>query len=1176
MKSSVPACDAFLSYSHADGEWVHGWLLPRLEEAGVRVRVDVSAFHPGRPILENIERAVAGCRHTLAVLTPAWIESEWAEMEAILAQTGDPAARRRRLIPLLLAPCSVPARIAMLSGADFTRQEGWDDSLRLLLASLRGDGTADTPAPLVRLPREAPFLVPFGRTARIVGREAELARLRDVLAPATDGASSRAAALAGMGGAGKTQLAVAYTFSFRASHPDGVFWLNASRPLLHEFAALAEALEVAARDAPVDKAARAAWAYLHERPQALVVYDDVTDALRLNEPFAYGMVPLGLPCAVLLTTRDRRAPAGVAEIPVGPVAEDAALRILLRARPEILSAAHPEYDAARAVCRVLGRLPLALELTAAYLARYADVAPSGYLARLRAKGALATTDEVAESDVAPAQLATRYQAGLTAALRTQWERLRETGARFLLVACALFEPGAFVPAARLGLMAGLEGDAGALGRVSPLQRAVTHLHELSLVDELSAGRLLLHPLVHEFAAGVAPTGILGEMSLRLAEALEDAGRLEGQVSRRGIDEVVDDLRSVLRLPGGDADETGERLRVLERVLDRNAHELRGSRADEEPVRFLQQVLVRAEIGRAAPLARSAARQLASGEGGYLRLVWHAGGESPELVRVMAGRRRIYCLAALPDGRRVVSGHSGGRIAVWDAGTGRLERTLKLPPSRRHWNLVKALVALADGRRIAAGMEDGTIAILDLETGNVLREFRNDDEEIRGLAALPDGQRIVSGAYRTLTLWDADTGRELDSNEVPYGMNALTLLPDGHTVVEGDREAVLCLWDTDSGRRTCIPVGGGEIYAVAGLPDGRIAAAAGIGPLAIVDPATEDVEEHEGHGAVIYGVSVLDDGRVVTGSWDRTLRVWDPLTWTVTRVLTGQMYGVSSLAVLPDGRRLVSAEDTRIRLWDLGAPVALRESDGAGEVIALAMLDDGRVLARMKPRPSLHVEPGLHDRLRAWELDSGRESPVFPDDEARIGGLSEILRGAYLNLPRNNWQLPIGCEDPDGVRVTLALPDGRRIDVAWEEGALRVRDVATRADVCMLKGHEDTVWSVAVLPDGRLISASSDTTIRVWDLQTPSVAMVLRGHGAQVPSVAVIADGRIASVSLDQTLRIWSVGTAREIAAYRGESPFLCVASSPDGRSVLAGDATGAVYHLAFEEPQSGISAREVR
>ena len=66
----------------------------------------------------------------------------------------------------------------------------------------------------------------------------------------------RPTVLVGLGGIGKTQLAVESAHAHRNDYPSGVFWLNAINPLLIEFSDLAEKLEMADRETPRDKAAR--------------------------------------------------------------------------------------------------------------------------------------------------------------------------------------------------------------------------------------------------------------------------------------------------------------------------------------------------------------------------------------------------------------------------------------------------------------------------------------------------------------------------------------------------------------------------------------------------------------------------------------------------------------------------------------------------------------------------------------------------------------------------------------------------------------------------------------------------------------------------------------------------------------------------------------------------------
>jgi DNA-binding MarR family transcriptional regulator len=129
--------DVFISYSHADRAWVWNELLPRLERAGLRVCIDDRNFEIGRHKLVNIERAVEDSRHTLIVLTPAWIVNEWSEFEGLLTSGADPAARRRKLLPLKLKPCKLPPHISLLTCADFTQPHERACQFRRLLEQLQ-------------------------------------------------------------------------------------------------------------------------------------------------------------------------------------------------------------------------------------------------------------------------------------------------------------------------------------------------------------------------------------------------------------------------------------------------------------------------------------------------------------------------------------------------------------------------------------------------------------------------------------------------------------------------------------------------------------------------------------------------------------------------------------------------------------------------------------------------------------------------------------------------------------------------------------------------------------------------------------------------------------------------------------------------------------------------------
>lgn len=128
----------FISYAAADRQWVFETLLPQIEQAGHRVIVDVRDFPPGMSRADAIAWAIANSRHTIAVLTPAYVADEWQALEALTTRTADPAAWRRKLLPLRLKPCATPASIAAiaLEVADLTDPYAARYALARLLKAL--------------------------------------------------------------------------------------------------------------------------------------------------------------------------------------------------------------------------------------------------------------------------------------------------------------------------------------------------------------------------------------------------------------------------------------------------------------------------------------------------------------------------------------------------------------------------------------------------------------------------------------------------------------------------------------------------------------------------------------------------------------------------------------------------------------------------------------------------------------------------------------------------------------------------------------------------------------------------------------------------------------------------------------------------------------------------------
>ena len=117
-----------------------------------------------------------------------------------------------------------------------------------------------------------------------------------------------------------------------------------------------------------------------------------------------------------------------------------------------------------------------------------------------------------------------------------------------------------------------------------------------------------------------------------------------------------------------------------------------------------------------------------------------------------------------------------------------------------------------------------------------------------------------------------------------------------------------------------------------------------------------------------------------------------------------------------------------------------------------------------------------------------------------------------------------------VSSLAVLPDGRLAAGHGGSGdAIREWDVKRRALDAVITGHTVSVWALAALSDGRLLSGSYDHTLKVWGEAPLSVrggagsdvcAATLQGHTHWVAAVAVLPDRRVVSGSADGTLRVW--------------------------------------------------------
>ena len=256
-----------------------------------------------------------------------------------------------------------------------------------------------------------------------------------------------------------------------------------------------------------------------------------------------------------------------------------------------------------------------------------------------------------------------------------------------------------------------------------------------------------------------------------------------------------------------------------------------------------------------------------------------------------------------------------------------------------------------------------------------------------------------------------------------------------------------------------------------------------------------------------------------------------------------------------------------------------DDDAQGDFNVATFASLSHPLSYLSEGPSL--TPGRHDTSQFYRYMAGLDEPRMPPEgdgdpvpEADLEVIKAWLDGGApgpdgAEIDRTVLIVPAiesaVAEDAIGItamaahgdrlavardhRVTLSLHDaeqwviddlpGRVTDLAFTAdgsqlaiatgveglyGRAVLVDAATGDAVTTVQGHRDTLYAVAVSPDGStLATAGYDRRIELWDAATGEPVRTLTGHNGAVFDLAFDASGTVlASASADETVKLWLV------------------------------------------------------
>lgn len=1184
--AQAPTHDLFISYAESDAAWVEGFLRDALEKAGIRCRSQED-FRLGVPRPLELERHIRESRRTLLVLSPDYLGG-FNEFVELLAQAYGQETGTWPVIPLILKPVELPARLGMLVPLDATDEANRSAVVKRLARDLGAEELKEEPVP------DCPYpgMVAFGEKdhEHFCGRGEEVkdlvARLR----------KHPFLTVIGPSGSGKSSLVFAGLIpALRDPRNTSLFdpgeWLVRSlrpgeRPL--------ESLRTALGGEPL-ATPRTVRQLLDSQPGAghlLLVADQFEEVFTLGQtdaiPFQRALRDLAH-CPgvyVVLTVRADFYP----ELMESPLWTD------IRAhRAEVLpldaeglreaivqpAATAGVYVEATLVDRLIGDaagepgvLPLIQEtlvlLWPQMERRYLPL--RAYSRLILPHTAYASPDGVPRTGL---QVAMAYHAdAVLVGLKQAKER---AVARRIFLRLIQFGEGR-ADTRRRQLVADLPS---AVDDPTVFDRTLRHLvdNRLLTLSGQEKGRRQYVDLAHEALIAGWPT--LQRWVVERRDADLTRRRLEAKVAewvrlkkQGGLLDAAELAEAERWLKSSDARDLGydaalpalaeasraaieQMEREREAARQRELAQAQALASEQQRVAEEQQKRAETERRRADEQATAAQRLrrraiglvilvlAAAALAGFAGLaMWQAQmaqQRAQQQARVALSRalaaRAVNQLAVDPGQslQLAVQAVTADRTAeAVDALRQSLLQAHVRHTLRGHTSRVTGVAFSRDGRFVVSGSADHTGRLWDVRTGTLVRVLRGHTDQVNSPSISPDGSLILTPSYDgTARLWDARSGRSLhilrgQTNGLPM---TGAFSPDGRLVVTASGDGTARIWSVRTGRSVHALAGdGGWVNSAAFSPDGgRVVTAGNDGATRVWDAHTGKQRlVLRGHtGQVNYAEFSPDGSLVATAGADRTARIWNARTGAQIRVLRGHTDSISRVAFDNHGSLLVTASaDHTARVWQVRT----------GTLVSVMLGHTGRLHgASFSPDGRLVVTASDDETARVWDATTGRFLQTLP-------GHAGPVRGALFS------------------------PDGKLVATAADNGTVRLWDVSAGTPLHVLRGHQDAVFSAAFdLRGALLVTASRDRTARIWNARTGHQLLTLRGHRDRVPYAAFSPDGSsVVTASGDGTARIWDARTGNLLHGLRGHTgPLDSAVFSRDGKLLVtpSQDGTAGVWNV---------------
>jgi eukaryotic-like serine/threonine-protein kinase len=289
-----------------------------------------------------------------------------------------------------------------------------------------------------------------------------------------------------------------------------------------------------------------------------------------------------------------------------------------------------------------------------------------------------------------------------------------------------------------------------------------------------------------------------------------------------------------------------------------------------------------------------------------------------------------------------------------------------------------------------------------------------------------------------------------------------------------------------------------------------------------------------HTKAVRAIAVTRDGRrALTAGLDNTARFWEVNTGREIHPPFLQSSDILDVSITPDGRFALTATkgaSSHGALWLLNLVTGKIVRRGMGAYHA------GAVRAVACLRNDLALSAGEDGQVILWDIEHRGQVRNLGSREGLVWHAMAVSRDGRQALTGgkdglvHHWNLATGLETTkrwgghQGPISDIAISaDSRRAVTSSNDHTVILWDVGkgTAVNQFIMPDHDQTP-SVAILPDGNILAAGGGSgRLVLWDALTGAILREARPPFVAHNDLAVLPDGRVLTADQDAVVRMWT-------------------------------------------------------